>query len=188
VELPDFDDVGDWMLQLGAELSPAELHGLLCGQVAGGLAPGPAQWLGVAGEVLEVPVYPGTAVAEGLECLRAATLAQYADADFSLQLLLAPEEATLAEKLESLACWCHGFLAGFALAGNTEAQLRQLAPECSEILADLVEISRIDEAADEGEAAEQELMEVCEYVRAGAMQIFLELNPPAAGARPDVLH
>ncbi|MEH6551846.1 MAG: UPF0149 family protein [Pseudomonadales bacterium] len=185
--LPDFDDVDDWFLSLGSEASPAELHGQLCGLLAGGHVPQPNEWLAQCATLMEVELLAGTPTAEGIGALVGITIDQFT-AGFDLELLIPESDAPLADRLEALAVWSQGFLTGFALAGNTQESWRQLSEESREVLTDLTSVAQIDSAGEEGEpeGTEEDFLEVAEYVRLGAVQVWLDLNPPQPGASSSV--
>ena len=84
------------MRKLGQGADASELHGGLCGWLAGGGEPGPA-WLA---KVLADPALPA---AEGvLATLGEASAAQFEDRDFGFELLLPPADAALAERSDFL--------------------------------------------------------------------------------------
>lgn len=49
-----FDDVADLAVELGASVSPSELHGLLVGQLATGKRFSESQWVNEAARLLDV--------------------------------------------------------------------------------------------------------------------------------------
>jgi yecA family protein len=176
--LPEYDDVDDWFLSLEAEATPAELHGQLSGLVAGNGTPKPNQWLAICSELLEVNVQPGTPIADELCALIETVTQQFSVEGFGLELLVPDEQAPMLERVEGLGQWCQGFLTGFALAGNTQQGWKNLSEESREVLTDLASIAQV--MVDEGDAEQQEqdYLELLEYVRLGAIQVWLDLNPP----------
>lgn len=102
--------------------------------------------------------------------------------DFSFQPLLAPDEAPLARRADSLAQWCQGFLYGLTLGGYGD--FARLPGELPELMADLREIAyRFGPEVTVGESAEEEgaYAELVEYVRVGAMLTWAGLR----GAPPE---
>ncbi|MFD1070177.1 UPF0149 family protein [Luteimonas composti] len=160
--LPPLQDVesASRSRQLGA--SASELHGGLCGWLAGGGAQGP-EWLAqvLADDGIE-------AVAEGdvLDRLREASAAQLEDREFGFELLLPAAEASLYERSGALFDWCRGFVGGFGLAAGASPPLSE---EGQEALADLVRLSSA--APEEGgdEEDEDALAEIEEYVRVAVL-------------------
>ncbi len=147
-------------LALGTDAS--ELHGAVCGWLAGGgdLTP---QWPGqVLADGALAPVEP----AGTLDRLGRATAAQLEDRDFGLELLLPEHDTSLAERSGALFDWCRGFLGGFGLAAGASPPLSE---EGSEVLADIARLAAAtaqDEGNEEDEAA---LAEIEEFVRVAAL-------------------
>jgi len=146
--------------ELGATAS--ELHGGLCGWLAGGGSDGP-DWLArvLADDGID-PVAPG----EAFDRLREATVSQLEDREFGFQLLLPDAEATLYERSGALFDWCRGFVGAFGLAAGAAPPL---SAEGQEALADLVRLAGA--APEEGGDDEDEdaLAEIEEYVRVAAL-------------------
>lgn len=161
--LPSQDQIRDASRALGLHLPPAELHGALCGWLAGGGADD-ARWPArvLADEDLAAP-QPGDA----LDLLRQASVAQFGDRDFGLELLLPPPETGLAERTEALFDWCRGFLGGFGLAAGAAPPLSE---EGDEALRDLARLAQAAPETEEGdEEDESALAEIEEFVRVAAL-------------------
>lgn len=160
VRMPSADDVAAAAHRAGLAADAAELHGALCGWIAGGGSAGP-DWLA---RVLADPALPA---AEGvLRDLATATSAQLGDRDFGFELLLPDESASLQTRSGALFDWCRGFVGGFGLAAGAAPPLSE---EGTEALADLVRLAAA--AAEEGgdQEDEQALAEIEEYVRVAAL-------------------
>jgi uncharacterized protein len=94
------------------------------------------------------------------------------------RMLLPDEDASLEERAVALAAWCSGFLYGLATHGLRP--MEELPEELREILTDFSEIGRAGVAEEEvGEAGENALAELEEYVRVGAQLVYDECRPPA---------
>ncbi|SEG77853.1 UPF0149 family protein [Marinobacterium lutimaris] len=193
VELPDFDIVANLLIEEGVlAVSPAELHGLLAGQLAAGARFDADTLLRVFLELMDVSALKQETTKLGLIELYQRTLAQYESDDFDFALLLPDDEQMLAQRAEALGSWCSGFLSGFGL--HTQ-KAQKLSAEAQEGLQDLAQIAQIaadtDVDSDEDEA---DLMEVQEYVRMAAMLMFNECNrvpeseSKAAEKTPPTLH
>lgn len=158
--LPPFTDIEAAARGLQLGMDPAELHGALCGWLAGGGEPGPA-WL------RHVLVDAALPLAEGaLARLATASAAQFEDRDFGFELLLPPGDATLQQRSGALFDWCRGFLGGFGLVSGKEPPL---SDEGSEALADLARLAAATPQEDGGEEDEEALAEIEEFVRVAAM-------------------
>lgn len=142
--------------------SPAELHGALCGWLAGGGAQdGP--WLA---RVMVDEGLPRPAEGSPLDRLRAASVAQLEDRDFSFELLLPEPGASLAERSGALFDWCRGFLGGFGLAAGADPKL---SSESREALADLAKFAAAPPQEEGDQDDEDALVEIEEFVRVAAL-------------------
>src|SRR5690606_19989646 len=98
--------------ELGAGAS--ELHGGLCGWLAGGGSDGP-DWLA---RVLADADIDAVAPGDAFDRLREASVAQLEDREFGFELLLPEADARLYERRGALFDWCRGFVGGFGLAAG----------------------------------------------------------------------
>lgn len=169
----DFDEVCDLFVAAGAHNSPAEMHGLLVGELAAGRRMEPARWLEAAREFMDSDQEFTAEQQEQLQFIYLATLAALADENLGFYPLLANDDAPLEDRLETLAAWCQGFLAGFALV---ERRLGELPEEVSDALGDLAAISQIGMNDNEefDASADDDFANILEYIRLAVMNIFLE--------------
>jgi uncharacterized protein len=160
--LPQATEVDAACRALGIATSAPELHGSLCGWLAGGgeTADG---WLGrlLVDDALPDPEPEGT-----LDRLRRASAAQLEDRSFGFALLLPGEGASLAARSGALFDWCRGFVGAFGLAVGQDPSLSDEGREALNDLAKLAAASAQDEGDDEDEAA---LAEIEEFVRVAAL-------------------
>lgn len=162
--LPTYRAVDADIRELRLAITPAELHGSLCGYLCAGGAQARANWLGC---VLADP--DGVdAVREGspLDVAYCASQTQLDSPDFEFELLLPDGGEAVAERGEALVQWCQGFLSGFGLAAPAA---ESLSDEASEALADIGRIAASDLSYEDPEADEQALEEVSEFVRVAAL-------------------
>lgn len=161
--LPAPAEVDAEIRELQLALGASELHGGLCGWLAGGGADR-ADWLApvLADDTLPTPVAGGA-----LDRLRVASAAQLDDRSFGFTLLLPGSEASLATRSEALFEWCRGFLGGFGLSAGTA----KLSSEGDEALADLARLAAAQADADsEGDEGEEDaLTEIEEFVRVAVL-------------------
>ena len=156
--MPDPGAIDAEIARFSLATSAAELHGALCGWLAGGGAnvrEWPARVL--ADDELETPP-------EGspLDELRRATAAQLADRSFDFELLLPDADASLAERSGALFDWCRGFLGGFGLAAGANPPI---SDESREALGDLAKLAAAAPQEEGDEEDESALMEIEEFVR-----------------------
>jgi uncharacterized protein YgfB (UPF0149 family) len=175
------DELAALVTRLRLGTTASELHGSLCGYLAGG------------GTLHDTPVLAAlqldgeaTAVTAAEQALLGRLAAQcateLADPELGFEPMRPADDRPLDERAEALVDWCRGFLGGFGLAG-TPAHA-QLSAEAKEVLHDLGSIA--GSSFDFGNADEDEdaLIEVQEFVRVGALLLHTECtayNAPASG-------
>lgn len=154
-----------WDFPAGTPLS--HLHGCVCGLCCAGTAPerfatALSEWVAA-----ELPALDsGAARAELRRFCRVAVAELDAD-DYSFTLLLGDEDADVAMRLADVAEWSAGFLTGFGLGASDAAP----GESAREILADIVEISRVDTDSGADAHAEFDLFDVVEHLRVGVLTL-----------------
>ena len=159
--LPSLSEIEQASRETGLATPAAELHGALCGWIAGG--GGDGNWLA---QVMVDDTLPQPPEASALARLQAATRAQFEDRDFGLVLLGPGEEASLAERSGALFDWCRGFVGAFGLAAGSDPRLSE---EGGEALADIARLARATAQEDGDEEDEAALAEIEEFVRVAAL-------------------
>ena len=150
----------------------AETDGFICGLVTRG---------GSAEELQELLFTDSEMTPEILnQChqvlqLRSEELLRF---DEIFQPLIVDEDSPLADRTDSLAAWCYGFL---ATLGDQQPLRDQLSDDSFEALHDLEQISQAT-SDDENELEEEAFYELHEYVRVAASLIVTELVTPRTGA------
>lgn len=176
---------GEFQAALGrmrVAIGASEAHGWLCGALCVRPDYGAPQWLAELARDAGPDALP-EAGESAVATLHEETLESLQSPGFAFSPLLPGEDATLIERVESLAAWCSGFLYGIGTAGTGESLARY--GDVGEILGDLAEISRADVApGGETEAGEEDFTELCEYVRAGAQLAWDELAGLRAAQAP----
>lgn len=162
IPLPSSDQAASAARALGVAQAPAELHGALCGWLAGGGEAGPDWPAKVLADDALPPVPAGGPLAQLLE----ATASQFDDRDFGLELLLPGADASLAERSGALFDWCRGFLGGFGLASGANPPLSE---ESREALTDIARLAAASPQEDGDEEDEDALAEIEEFVRVAAL-------------------
>jgi len=185
--LPVFDEFCDQLLPLGAITSPSELHGLLCGKLCGGERMPLGIWESTAWEFLDVVGDPGDVISSMVTSLYSVTLQQLNSDNFDLQLLLPDDDVELGQRLQALGQWCHGFLSGIGSAGIAgESELSADAADSLRDFAAIVQIGVDDDC--EEQQAEGDFVEVSEYVKVAALNLYMEFGIKSDGEPPTQLH
>ncbi len=167
-DLPGWADVAAAADHLDLASTPAELHGALCGWLAGGGADLRA-WLA---QVLADPDLPAPIEGDALDRLRSASVAQLEAPDFGFELLL-PDQDEVIERAGAMFAWCRAFLGGFGLAVGDKNE-NKLSDEDEEALGDLANLAaaRVDDVDPEGD--EESLTEIEEYVRMAVLLLHAD--------------
>lgn len=158
---------------------PSELHGVLCGRLAAGSRIEKEEWLAMVCEHMGLPLSATEESAELRDFMEAAyrqTLELMKAADMSFYPLLPDDDYAIEQRLEALTSWVRGFLEGMALSAGES--LGEAPDEIRELIEDFVAISQVSEDEEADDESEQQLTEIMEYVRLGALAVFTEFNPP----------
>ncbi|MBN1378859.1 MAG: UPF0149 family protein [Gammaproteobacteria bacterium] len=160
-----------------AEYGPVEhWHGLACGLLCSGRPTSVDLLCRLMSEMIGLERALKHQQEDALEQLLGETSQQLDEGQLTFNLLLPEEDEDLAQRTQALCDWCESFLFGLFAGGlNSEVDI---APDVSEFIADLTEISRAgieDNSADEDN--EFHYHELVEYVRVGVLLINEEINP-----------
>ncbi|WP_028470549.1 UPF0149 family protein [Neptunomonas japonica] len=174
-ELIGFDAIANLLVSENVFIiTPSELHGLLAGQLSSGARMVPDVWLSTVAELLELDGLTQETSKVGMVGLYQQTLGQMESFSLELTMLLPDDDATLAQRVESLGRWCQGFMTGFGYQGKQTD--KSLSDEAKDVLRDLSEISQVANEVDDGEDSEADLMQLEEYVRMAVLMLFSECN------------
>lgn len=181
-QYPEISDLEELLYRIDASMGAAEAHGALCGMLCARGTVELSEWVDhVIGEQGQ-----GSSllhdVVHKLSELHQSTLEMMNDATGEFRLLLLDDDDPLPERVTTLASWCQGFVYGLAAGGIQQDS--ELPKDTTELLNDLVEISRASHEVDDVAVAETDdnedevaYMEIEEYVRMGALLIYEELQP-----------
>jgi uncharacterized protein YgfB (UPF0149 family) len=183
-EPPDYDTLERLLGVSPLSGGASEAHGIYCGLLAVDAPEPRARWLA---ELLPAPgdsgdgaaPASGTPVAtdlsaqdcrDALIALAEHTRAQVEGERMTLDPLLPPADRSLRERAVAVHDWARGFLFGLGLAG---IDARALSGPNREVFDDFVELTRMDlNDLDDGEANEQALAEIIEFVRVAALLFY----------------
>ena len=170
----------DLLSRAGADTCASECHGFLCGQLCAAESPDEYLWIELLDLQTRDEMLAERCHAEVRRLIRGIE-SDLRSPDLDFQLLLPEDRTALAERVDALGEWCHGFLNGFGLVGGRVG----LEPdeECRELLEDMGVICRV--SAEEPEDGDEEhLMQVVEYVRVGVMTLYEEYRRRAEQRLP----
>jgi uncharacterized protein YgfB (UPF0149 family) len=163
-DLPAYDEVADASRALALGATVPELHGSLCGWLAGG-GEDTVAW---PARVLADANVPAPASGSALDRLRQVSVAQLGDGEFTFELLLGEDGMPLRQRAQALFDWCRSFLGGFGLAAGAQPPLSEEGAEALQDLARLAGASVQDIDEDE-EGDEDALSELEEFVRVAVL-------------------
>jgi uncharacterized protein YgfB (UPF0149 family) len=159
--------------------SPAQVHGLLTGQLCSGVvAPDPED----LGGLMEQPQQLVPVVCKLIDRMLDETTEQLTHFDYQFHPLLPSDDASLQDRVNALGSWCDAFMVGFA-AGYIRPD-SALSAEAREILGDFGQFAAIsDDGQDLTDQDEVDFMELVEYVRVASITLFQQLGamPVAPG-------
>jgi uncharacterized protein YgfB (UPF0149 family) len=178
----EFQAVEQMLQQASSLVGAAESHGMLWGMSCSGTAPSFELWM--AQVLADVQLSPS--VREQCNLLLASTyqetLSQLHSPNLEFQPLLLGDDCGLGLRVQALGEWCEGFLYGLGLGSATDPL--EWSADVQEILRDIGEISKL-QFDNEGpiEDAENDYMEVLEYVRMAVLLMSEELRLKASPAQ-----
>ena len=178
LQISDFDEFSDLLLEQGLQVSPSELHGCVCGLLAAGAATDAEAGLAALHQALNIELH-GELAGQVLQ-LYAVSSASLLDEEFDFYPLLPDDECEIAERTIAMAGWCRGFLAGYAQVSADAGRAPLALPEDSnEILSDFAAIAEAEAAEIEDEEdAENHYAELLEYIRFAALNVFMDRGVP----------
>jgi uncharacterized protein YgfB (UPF0149 family) len=166
-----YDEIDALIMRLRLGTDASELHGSLCGYLAGGGSLRGESVLSVL-QLENDDTDPAPDDMQQLDRLARQCESELADSDLGFEPVLPADDRPLTERAEAMVEWCRGFLGGFGLAG-TDAHAK-LTDEAQEVLRDLGTIAASSFDFGSEEEDEDALIEVQEFVRVGAMLLYTE--------------
>lgn len=182
VDVFDFEELANHLLEQGIEASPSHLHGCLCGLLAAG-APGQAEaGLALLSQALGINVH-GELAGQVMQLYQVSATALI-DEEFDFHPLLPDDDMDIAVRTAELSAWASAFLSGFAQVNQD-----QVSQDSSEILKDFAAIAQatVDEDAEEDEC-EASYMELVEYLRFASLNVFMDSRAQAVPDEPPLVH
>lgn len=158
-------------------ISPAELHGLVCGMSSAQ----PQAF--VLSDFIALAGVDSLADESSVQHFVELALQDFTAQEMTFVPLVADDEEPLALRLKGLAEWCAGYLSGFGAAVTEHRE--GLPPDVQEILRDFASISGLDEAVEGDEQDESSFAEIFEYVRVASVLTMTLMSPEDADERAE---
>ncbi len=175
-----YDELSNILSQEKIVVDASEIHGIICGMLAGGMTVDDQSWIEALEDVINQGDKFSALVKKNIIEMYNQVCQEFIEPDFALALCLPDDSAPINDRGQALIVWVQGFLLGFGLH---QADLTACSDDVKEALEDFSQISRMDEDMTEGEENEQALFEVVEYVRISAMLSFNELGKSLLDSR-----
>lgn len=166
--------------------TPAEIHGVLCGLLCGGINPENHVWLQEFNQLVNDGLPMPEAVSSWLDELFQTSLLGVREGD-ALELLLPDdEEASPSELLIAIIDWAQAFLAGFAVI---QQDLGKASEELQEMLSDISEITQldVDSMSDDG-SDDASFYVLYEHLKLGVIIAFEEFGQRSNDNKQQTLH
>lgn len=180
-----FDELDELIHRLRLGTGAAEMHGSLCGFLAGGGRLGKQPLLAALQLDGEVPDPPADDLAM-LDQLVTQSQRELDDPELGFEPILPADDRPLDERADALVDWCRGFLGGFGLGGSSAHA--SLSGEAQEILRDLGAIAASSLELTDASEDEDALIEVHEFVRVGTLLLHTECTAAAGPAGSKAVH
>jgi len=182
-----YEAIDDELMRLDAVAEASEAHGTLCGMICISGKGDIKNWLTHVLEDQNSDKFPSSESESILVSLHNRTVAELTEQNYQLELLIHSDDDPLGVRIDDLCNWCQGFLYGLSLAGLTD--IKKLPTEASEILQDMMDISKAgydsEEDEEENEAA---FAEIVEYLRIGTYVIFSTFNDDSMVNNSTTIH
>ncbi len=163
-----YQDINTIVVKTNSELSAAEAQGMAAGMLCVKSGTQTEFWLQ---EILQDDHKATEDDIALLANLFAETRSLLCSDEFEFDLLLPDEDCSFSEQVDALGQWCQGFLYGLGSATTTSSW----SEEVREIVKDIAECTKL-EVGEEDEDAENDIMEITEYLRAAVIFLRTELN------------
>ncbi len=190
------DELEAALRRCGSSWNVGQAHGLLCSRLAI-LGPGGGHdWLQQVLENTDGGQAACQECATMLDELLAQTYRHLSECQSAFAPLLPDDDMPTAIRTEAMAQWCEGFLHGLVSRAQGDELRKRLAAEpLSDIIKDMLQITRAAAGEEAGDQADEEAYaELLEYLRVAAQLVYEELaqlrgsatgQPPG---NPDILH
>jgi uncharacterized protein YgfB (UPF0149 family) len=110
-----------------------------------------------------------------LHSLYIATLEGLNSPECELEMILPEDDAPLKQRVQQLSLWCEGLMYGVGLGGQ-----KKLSKDLIDYMDHVAQISMLEAPDEATQQDDEDLMEMTEYLRMGAIMLYDELNPMQA--------
>jgi len=168
-----YDKVSNVLSQHDVVVDGAEVQGILCGMLCGGMSLTDQNWTSALADTINQGKSFNDQTTHTLTQLFNQLCQQLLEPEFALQLMMPNDDAPINDRGAALINWVQGFMMGFGLH---QQDLTKCSDDVKEALEDFSDIARMEEPMDDDEESEKALFEVVEYVKISAILCFSELG------------
>jgi yecA family protein len=158
--------------RIEADIEAAELQGIISGFIAVAPDANDQAWVTHVVNVIDAEDAQSQKSVQVLRQLRKVIQEQLADENLTFSPLLPKDEEPIKQRMQAIVDWSQGFMLGISLGGLKET--RHLSKPSAEFIADLPKFSRLEIDIAENNESETAYTEVVEYLKVGAITVFLE--------------
>lgn len=180
----NFEQAASLLDQHEVMATPAEMHGVLCGLLCGGVALDTDSWQGEFNGLVNDGHAFAAPIRQWLDSLFQQTL-QALLSQSGLELLLPDDALPMVVRLESLADWTQAFLAGFAVV---QRELSGISEELQEMIEDLTSITQLDTEGETADEDESSYLVLYEHLKLAVMMAFEECGQRPQANEAPTLH
>lgn len=155
----------------------SEVHGVLTGLLCGGTPMDGRSWQSHFNTLINEGFAMPAGLHAGVTDLYHHLCQELVDGDMTFSPLLPSEEDSIESRVDAMARWTQGYLAGF---GVSCPKLAEASEEVQEVIDDMADIANLGVGEADEEELESAYSEVFEYLRVSVMLCFSEL-----GQRPE---
>jgi hypothetical protein len=173
----EYSDLDDALRRCGASWNAAQAHGLLCSRLCLSGRDAIGTWIAAVQDGGDRNSAACVECAAMMAAVSTNTLRDLAQRQSQFMPLLPDDSFATTLRTEALGNWCEGFLHGLVSGEHsTDVRARMAAEPLSDIIRDLLEITRaaVDEN-DDRESNEEAYVELVEYIRVAAQLAYEEL-------------
>lgn len=166
-------------------VTAAEVHGVVCGLICGGLAQSDIRWQQHFNGLLNDDFALPGEVQKAVNLLFSRVVDELQDQN-RFELLLPADDEELDERLDAMMEWSAAFLAGF---GVVQQELNKASEELQEMIQDISSITQVSSDFDqEDEESETAFVVLYEHLKLGAILAFEEFGTGQSQSNRPTLH
>ncbi|MBO1518841.1 UPF0149 family protein [Oceanisphaera pacifica] len=170
---PNYDAFTDLLEHHNMVVTTAEVHGVICGLICGGMAQNDARWQQHFNALLNDDFELPSEVKKAVNLLFSRVYEELLS-QTQFELLMPHDDDPLDDRLEAMMEWSAAFLAGF---GVVQQDLYKASEELQEIIQDISSITQVSADFDqEDEESETAFVVLYEHLKLGATLAFEEFG------------